>query len=170
MNTKATLPRVYPRIINHVAISVPDLKEAVNWYTEVCGFTVVKQATEFVADDSLKGKAVKYIHGPRLKKMRMAWLSSANQVGFEIIEYVEPKAERRPDNFDYWESGIIHICTTDLNIEELCKRITETGGKQRTEIWEIVPNKGYMIAFCQDPFGNIIEIFDHSYEQIITSL
>ncbi len=127
MNTKATLPRVYPRIINHVAISVPDLKEAVNWYTEVCGFTVVKQATEFVADDSLKGKTVKDIHGPRLKKMRMAWLSSANQVGFEIIEYVEPKAERRPDNFDYWKSGIIHICTTDLNIEELCKRITETG-------------------------------------------
>ena len=27
-----------------------------------------------------------------------------------------------------------------------------------------------MIVFCQDPFGNIIEIFDHSSEQIITSL
>ena len=154
--------------INHVAISVPDLKEAVNWYTEVCGFTVVKQATEFVADDSLKGKAVKDIHGPSLKKMRMAWLSSADQVGSKIIEYVEPKEERRPDNFDYWKSGIIHICTTDPTIEELCMRITETGGKQRTEIWEIVPNKGYMIVICQDPFGNIIEIFDHSYEQTIT--
>ena len=92
MITNASLPRVYPRIINPVAISVPDLKEAVNWYTEVCGFTVVKQATEFVVDDSLKGKAVKDIHGPRLKKMRMAWLSSANQVGSEIIEYLEPKA------------------------------------------------------------------------------
>lgn len=102
--------------------------------------------------------------------MRMAWLSSANQVGSEIIEYLEPKAERRSDNFDYQKSGIIHICITDPNIEELCERITEAGGQQRTEIWEIVPDKGYKIVFCEDPFGNTIEIFDHSYEHIITSL
>ena len=106
MITNASLPRVYPRIINPVAISVPDLKEAVNWYTEVCGFTVVKQATEFVVDDSLKGKAVKDIHGPRLKKMRMAWLSSANQVGSEIIEYLEPKA-LEPQSM---ESVCFHQC------------------------------------------------------------
>ena len=62
--------------------------------------------TEFEADDSLKGGAVKDIHGPRLKKMRMAWLSSANPVGFEIIEYVEPKAERRSDNFEFNVSPI----------------------------------------------------------------
>lgn len=170
MNVNASSPKVYPRIINHVAISVPDLNEAVKWYTEVLGFTVVKQAAEFVADDSLSGRAVKDIHGPRLKKMKMAWLSSANQVGFEIFEFIEPRAERRSDNFEYWKSGITHICITDPNIEELCIRISESGGKQRTEIWEIVPDKGYKIVFCEDPFGNIIEIFDHSYEQIITSL
>jgi hypothetical protein len=100
--------------------------------------------------------------------MKMAWLSSANQVGFEIIEYVEPKAEKRQDNFEYWKSGIIHICITDP--EGICKRISDSGGKQRTEIWEIVPGKSYKIAFCEDPFGNIIEVFDHSYEQIINSL
>lgn len=161
---------VYPKIINHIAVSVPDLDEAVKWYKEVLGFTVVKQTVEFVADDSLTGMAVKDIHGPRLKKMKMAWLSSANQVGFEIFEYVEPKAERRLDNFEYWKSGFIHICITDPNIEELCKNISESGGKQRSKIWEIVPDKGYKIAFCEDPFGNIIEIFDHSYEQTITSL
>jgi catechol 2,3-dioxygenase-like lactoylglutathione lyase family enzyme len=142
----------------------------VKWYREVLGFTTVKQTEEFVVDDSLIGMAVKDIHGPRLKKMRMAWLSSANQIGFEIIEYVEPKAERRLDNFEYWKSGFIHICITDPNIEELCKRISESGGKQRSKIWEIVPDKGYKIAFCEDPFGNVIEIYDHSYEQTIISL
>ena len=53
MNTDINFRGVYPRIINHVAISVPDLESAVNWYTEVLGFTVVKQAAEFIADDSL---------------------------------------------------------------------------------------------------------------------
>jgi catechol 2,3-dioxygenase-like lactoylglutathione lyase family enzyme len=161
----------YPKIINHIEVSVPDLDQVVKWYKEVLGFTEIKQPVEFVADDSLKGMAVKDIHGPRLKKMRTVWLSSANQVGFEIFEYIEPKAERRiEDNFEYWKSGFIHICITDPDIEGLCKKISETGGKQRSKIWEIVPEKGYKIAFCEDPFGNIIEIYTHSYEQTILSL
>jgi catechol 2,3-dioxygenase-like lactoylglutathione lyase family enzyme len=170
MDLKLPSSSVYPKIINHIAVSVPNLDEAVEWYKEVLGFTVVKQTVEFVVDNSLIGMAIKDIHGPRIKKMKMAWLSSANQIGFEIFEYVEPKAERRLDNFEYWKSGFIHICITDPNIEELCRKISESGGKQRTKIWEIVPDKGYKIAFCEDPFGNIIEIFDHSYEQTITSL
>jgi catechol 2,3-dioxygenase-like lactoylglutathione lyase family enzyme len=149
---------------------VPDLDLAVNWYKEVLGFTVVREPVEFVPDDTLKGMAVKDIHGPSLKKVRMVWLSSANQVGFEIFEYIEPKAERRTNNFEYWKSGFIHICITDPDIEGLCKKISETGGKQRSKVWEIVPDKGYKIAFCEDPFGNIIEIYSHSYEQTITSL
>jgi len=149
---------------------VPDLDLAVNWYKEVFGFTVVREPIEFVPDDTLKGMAVKDIHGPSLKKVRMVWLSSANQVGFEIFEYIEPKAERRTNNFEYWKSGFIHICITDPDIEGLCKKISETGGKQRSKVWEIVPDKGYKIAFCEDPFGNIIEIYSHSYEQTITSL
>ncbi|HXX97613.1 MAG TPA: VOC family protein [Candidatus Bathyarchaeia archaeon] len=171
MKTKtSSFPSIYPKIINHVAVSVPDLDLAVNWYKEVFGFTVVREPIEFVPDDTLKGMAVKDIHGPSLKKVRMVWLSSANQVGFEIFEYIEPKAERRTDNFEYWKSGFIHICITDPDIEGLCKKISETGGKQRSKVWEIVPDKGYKIAFCEDPFGNIIEIYSHSYEQTITSL
>jgi catechol 2,3-dioxygenase-like lactoylglutathione lyase family enzyme len=163
-------PSIYPKIINHVAVSVPDLDLAVNWYKEVLGFTVVREPIEYVPDDTLKGMAVKDIHSPRLKKVRMVWLSSANQVGFEIFEYIEPKAERRTNNFEYWKSGFIHICITDPDIEGLCKKISETGGKQRSKVWEIVPDKGYKIAFCEDPFGNMIEIYSHSYEQTITSL
>ncbi len=59
---------------------------------------------------------------------------------------------------------------TDPDIEGLCKNISESGGRQRSQIWEIVPDKGYRIAFCEDPFGDIIEIYDHSYEQTIISL
>lgn len=171
METKSSsFPSVYPKIINHVAVSVPDLDLAVKWYKEVFGFTVVREPIEFVPDDTLKGMTVKDIHGPSLKKVRMVWLSSANQVGFEIFEYIEPKAERRTNNFEYWKSGFIHICITDPDIEGLCKKISETGGKQRSKVWEIVPDKGYKIAFCEDPFGNIIEIYSHSYDQTITSL
>jgi catechol 2,3-dioxygenase-like lactoylglutathione lyase family enzyme len=161
---------VCPKIINHIAISVPDLDRAIKWYKEVFGFYLIAGPVEIIADDSLIGRAVKDIHGPDLEKMRTAWLSSGNQVGFEIFEYVDPKAQRRQKNFEYWKSGFTHICITDPNIEDLCKKISETGGRQRSNLWEIVPRKGYKIVFCEDPFGNIIEIYSNSYEQIIISL
>ena len=94
---------VYPRKINHIAFSVSDLDQAMEWYKEILGFTVVKEPVEFVADDSLLGMAAKDMHGPGFKKMRTVLLSSANQVGFEIFEYVDPKAERCMDNFEYWK-------------------------------------------------------------------
>lgn len=160
---------VYPRTINHIAVSVTGLDKAVKWYKKVFGFTVVNGPVEFEADDSSLGIAARDIHGPNFRKMRMAWLSSGNQVGFEMFEYIDPKAERRIDNFEYWKSGFFHICVTDPNIEELCKRISDSGGRQRSRIWDVDPDKGYKIAFCEDPFGNVIEIYTHSYEQLVTS-
>lgn len=162
---------VYPRAVNHIAVSVTDLDKAVKWYQDVLGFTVINGPVEFEADDSLLGTVVKDIHGPSFKKMRAVWLSSGNQVGIEIFEYLDPKAQRRTtDNFEYWKSGFIHICITDPNIDELCRKISENGGKQRSKIWDISPGKESKIAFCEDPFGNIIEIYTHSYEQTILSL
>ena len=169
---KSSSPTItYPRTINHIAVSVPDLDKAVKWYQEVFGFNVINGPVEIVVDDSPLGVILKDIHGPNLKKMRIVWLSSGNQIGIEIFEYIDPKAERRTnDNFEYWKSGFFHICITDPNIEELCKKISESGGKQRSKIWDLVPNKGYKIAFCEDPFGNVIEIYTHGYEQTITSV
>jgi catechol 2,3-dioxygenase-like lactoylglutathione lyase family enzyme len=43
---------IYPKTINHVAVSVPDLDKAVKWYQEVFGFTVVNGPVEFEADAS----------------------------------------------------------------------------------------------------------------------
>jgi hypothetical protein len=98
---------------------------------------------------------VKDIHGPIFKKMRIVWLSSGDQVGIEIFEYLDPKAERRiNDNFEYWKSRFIHICITDPTLKSCVEKF------QKME----------EIAFCEDPFGNIIEIYTRSYEQTILSL
>jgi 4-hydroxyphenylpyruvate dioxygenase-like putative hemolysin len=85
---------VYPRTINHIAVSMTNLDKAVKWYQEVFGFNVINGPVEIVADDSSLGMVVKDIHGPNFKKMRVVWLSSGNQVGIEIFEYLDSRAER----------------------------------------------------------------------------
>lgn len=155
------------RAMNHVAVSVTDINRAVKWYGEIMGFTTLMEPVEISTDppDTHIAKIARSVFGTRLKKMLLCHMSSGNGVGFEIFQFVEPKAELRENNFEYWKNGFYHICVTDPNIEELVKRIASSGGKQRTEILELVPGTGRTICFCEDPFGNIIEIYSHSYEQ-----
>ena len=155
------------KVMNHVAVSVTDINLAVKWYHEVMGFTVLMGPVEISAEppDTHIAKVASNIFGTKMKKMLLCHMSSGNGVGFEIFQFVEPKAELRKDNFEYWKNGFYHICVTDPKIEELVERIASYGGKKRSEIFELVPGSGRKISFCEDPFGNIIEIYTHSYEQ-----
>jgi catechol 2,3-dioxygenase-like lactoylglutathione lyase family enzyme len=56
-------------MINHIAVSVPDLEQDIIWYKEVFGLTIIKGPVEFVDDDSLRGRAVRDIHSPDFKQM-----------------------------------------------------------------------------------------------------
>ena len=58
----------YPKTINHIAVSVPNLEKSMKWYTEILGFAVIKQPVKILVDDSLIGIAVKDIHGPKQRK------------------------------------------------------------------------------------------------------
>ncbi len=73
--------------INHmgVSISVPDINDAINWYKKIFGFTLIRGPETIVADDSIRGLVFKDIFGLDFKEVKVAWLSSGNQVGFEYF-------------------------------------------------------------------------------------
>lgn len=152
--------------INHVAVSVPDLDKAIKWYHEVLGFNVIIEQIEGISDNSHLGRVLSDIFGANFKKLRLAHMTFKNRVGFEVFEFIDPKAERPANNFEYWKTSFFHICITEPDIEKITKKIIESGGKQRSKIWELIPDKPYKIVYCEDPFGNIIEIYTHSYEEV----
>lgn len=159
------------KAVNHVAVSVTDIQKAMVWYRDVIGMTVLAEPFEISAI-SFKGEKglhlsnlVRTVFGQRLGKFLICHLSSANGVGIELFQFIEPKAEQRKDNFEYWKTGFFHIAITEPEIDQLADKIASSGGRKRTNVMELVPGSGKSICFCEDPFGNIIEIYSHSYEQ-----
>lgn len=163
------------RAFNHVAISVTDIESAMRWYRDVIQMTLLVEPREITTYEKEQEKydphlatRVRTIFGPRLGKFKICHMRSANGVGIELFEFIEPAAVSRQEeenNFEYWKTGYFHIALTEPNIEEIADKIALSGGKRRTDIMELVPGSGKKICFCEDPFGNVIEIYSHSYEQ-----
>lgn len=155
-----------PRPIAHVGVTVTDLDVAIDWYCSVLGFDPIAAPVEVSSEDGHAGAVATDVFGPRLGRFRQAHLASANGVALELFEFIEPRSERRADNFEYWKTGIFHLCVVAPDIEELASRIAESGGCRRTSrVWEMWPGEPYRTCYCEDPFGNIIELYSHSHER-----
>ena len=163
------------RAFNHVAVSVTDIDYAIQWYRDVIQMTLLVEPTEIttyekeqMSYDPHLATLARAIFGPKLGKFKVCHMSSANGVGIELFQFIEPASELRQgeNNFEYWKTGYYsHICITEPNIEEFADKIASSGGKRRTKVLELVPGSSKQFCFCEDPFGNVIEIYSHSYEE-----
>ena len=158
------------RVVNHIAVSVTDIKIAMEWYRDVMNMTVLMEPTEISAIDDAGTDAhlaglVRNVFGPGLGKFLICHMTSANGVGLELFQFLDPVAIKRTDNFEYWKTGFFHVAISDPEVALLAENIASSGGRVRTGVLELVPGSGKRICSCEDPFGNIIEIYSHSYEQ-----
>jgi catechol 2,3-dioxygenase-like lactoylglutathione lyase family enzyme len=150
---------------NHAGLSVTDLDEAIEWYGTVFGLRLL--FGPFTIDgDTVPSDAPADTFGPEWRQMRIAHMVASNGVGMELFEFCDPPAERRTNNFEYWKTGIFHICFTCPDVAETVDRITSHGGRLRTRVHEVAP--GSYFCYCEDPFGNIVELVNHSYEVLFT--
>lgn len=153
----------YPRSFSHIGLSVPDLEKAVEFYTEVLGWYLIMPPTDITEDDSAIGVMCTDVFGSGWGSFRIAHLSTGDRIGVEIFQF--PSHETPEDNFEYWKTGVFHFCVQDPDVEGLADRIVRHGGKQRMPVRYYFPNeKPYRMVYMEDPFGNILEIYSHSYE------
>ncbi len=156
-------PTPYPRTFSHIGISVPDLDAAIKFYSEVLGWYVIMTATRITEDNSHIGQMCTDVFGKNWGSFRIAHLSTGDRVGVELFEF--PNNEPRDNNLEYWKTGTFHFCVQDPDVEELVEKIIAHGGKQRMPIRHYYPGeKPYRMVYVEDPFGNVFEIYSHSYE------
>lgn len=55
---------------------------------------------------------VREIFGPRFACAHQAHLLSANGVGIELFQFLDPPVVAQDDNFQHWRTGIFHLCVT----------------------------------------------------------
>jgi catechol 2,3-dioxygenase-like lactoylglutathione lyase family enzyme len=159
-----------PRAISHVGITVPDIDAAVVWYRDVLGCYVLAHPSETSDDGSNFGDVVKDIFGKEFGGLKIAHLSTADGVGIELFQFIEPKTYVPDNTFDYRRTGIFHICITAADIETTAAQIEANGGKLTSKIWRLFSNKDYKACYCRDPWGTIIELNSHSYVQTWSNL
>ncbi len=159
----------FAHVFNHVGVSVPDIDAAIDWYEKIFGLVLISGPSEVRPDGSHFGNLSSDICGKRYGGMKIAHMVTGDGAGFELFEFLEPKPERRNDTMEYWKNGFFHIAFTDPDIEEKVAEIAENGGKQRSQIWELVPGEAIKVCYCEDPFGNVIEIMSHRYEQVLAN-
>lgn len=154
----------YPRSMSHIGISVTDLEAAVKFYTEVMGWYLIMKPTEITEDDSAIGEMCTDVFGADWGSFKIAHLSTGDRIGVEIFQF--KNAEKPENNFEYWKTGVFHYCVQDPDLEGLAAKIVEHGGKARMKAprYYYPGEKPYRMIYMEDPFGNIVEIYSHSYE------
>ena len=154
----------YPRAFSHIGISVPDLDKAISFYSDVMGwYLLMGPETINEENDTAIGKMCIDVFGTGWETFRIAHLSTSDKVGVELFEF--PTKPSDPAAFEPFKTGLFHFCVQDPDIEGLAKKIVDSGGKQRMPIREYYPgDKPFKMVYMEDPFGNIIEIYTHSYE------
>ena len=147
--------------ITHIGLSVPDLDQAIRWYEEVLGFEKIAGRYSFEQEKENQHNMTNDLQGQEVRKMRNAHLTCGNQVGLELFEFEEPRRKQVPrGKYD----GFFHLCLLVDDIEAVANRIEDAGGKKTSDMWNTRKGKPYYLQYCEDPFGNILELYNKSTE------
>lgn len=142
--------------IAHVGMSVSDLDRALAWYRDVLELEQLGPATRVALDDSHARAVATDVLGTEAGAFRQGHLTSANGVALELFEF-----ERAPER---WR-GIFHVCFVPPKLDHAAARIAASGGRRTSRIWHVFPDAPYRTCYCEDPFGNTIELYSHSHER-----
>jgi predicted enzyme related to lactoylglutathione lyase len=154
--------------LNHIGLTVPDIFAAIDWYGELFGTTHI-MGPRLLASDGKGSKETSGIFGRRFRRAYQAHLLLANGVGIELFQFIDPAVEMPDENMPYWNRGPFHFALTCADVDELAARIVAAGGGKRIEPIDFVPGCPWRLCYCEDPWGNVIELMSASYAEMFAN-
>jgi catechol 2,3-dioxygenase-like lactoylglutathione lyase family enzyme len=154
-------------VLNHVAVSVSNIELVVPWYTKVFGFQLINNTITHIKRSETPDAGIFSIYPSNLNDVKIAYMATGNGTGFEIFEFLDPKPVKPAQEFEYQRGGFFHVCVTDAMPEELAKTVIKEGGKMIGKMAMVGP---YKCLYVADPWGNVVEILDTSFERLATAI
>jgi catechol 2,3-dioxygenase-like lactoylglutathione lyase family enzyme len=149
--------------VNHIGITVGNIDEAIQFYCSVLDMELL--AGPLHCDTTTAGADRRAdVFGARWGAMKLAHLSAANGTGIELFEFLAPVVQTAAEHFPYWMTGPHHVAFTVGDFNATLQRILDNGGAQRTSVYDV--HGGALICYCEDPWGNIVEIVSTSYRAL----
>lgn len=156
--------------MNHVGIMVGDMEKAVEFYTQALGLKIVMNNTKVIEErETAIGRMCIAVFGEGFKGFNIAHLVTTDGIGVELFE-MKDRQERH--EIDFSRIGIFHFCLQSDDFESVIERTKKFGGKVRMDIMRYHPeddNKQAKMVYLEDPFGNLFELYSHTYEETYAS-
>jgi glyoxylase I family protein len=135
--------------IDHTAISVPDLEQALAFYCGLLGFEIEIQS-EWSAGNALNDSVI----GVADTAAKSALLK-AGGTRIELFEYKNPPGSSAQTPPSLWDHGITHLCFNVADIDVEYRRLCAAGIKFNSEP---VKMGRWFFVYGRDPFGNFFEL------------
>lgn len=154
--------------LNHVGLTVPDIFGAIDWYGALFGFSCI-MGPRVLEPAAAATHETSPVFGPRFRRAYQAHLLTANGVGLELFQFIEPPVAEAEPQMAYERRGPWHLCFTCPDVAGLVARIVEAGGRHHAGPFAFVPGRPWELAYCFDPWSNTLEIMSHSYPEVFSN-
>ena len=137
---------------NHVAISIPDMERALEFYSDVLGFEKVLDngwpAGTEVADEILAVKGT---------SARCCQVRTTNLI-IELFEFGAGNPAEQNQDRPVIDHGFTHLALAVTDLDAEYARLCAAGMRFHSAPVEVAP--GIRTVYGRDPFGNVIELED----------
>ena len=139
--------------IDHTALSVPDMDQAIEFYRDVLGFQV-----DMNAGWPSGAKPLDDLVGLDDSASKVAMLSLGS-TKLELFQYQNPVGKPQDPERPVCDHGIIHLCLAVSSIGEEYERLRAAGVRFNSEP---VPMGKETCVYGRDPFGNVLELIERN--------
>ena len=156
--------------MSHVGIMVGEMAKAVEFYMKALGLEIVMDNSEVIEEEETAiGRMCIAVFGTGFKGFNIAHLVTEDGIGFELFEM---KDREEKHNVNFSKIGIFHFCLQTDDFQSVVDKVEQYGGKVRMDIMRYHPeddNKPYKMVYLEDPFGNLFELYSHTYRETYSS-
>ena len=156
--------------MSHVGIMVGEMSKAVDFYSKALGLEIVMDNSKVIEEhETAIGRMCIAAFGTGFKGFNIAHLVTKDGIGVELFEMKEREEKH---DVDFSKIGIFHFCLETDDFQGAIDKVEQYGGKVRMDIMRYHPdddNKPYKMVYLEDPFGNLFELYSHSYRETYSS-